>query len=129
VAPAADRATSPGDGLTARAAGGSGTTVESHRWVPAAFYALGEVDFAVGDLERKYRAGPGGLAGLWLQPCRFWRISVEGEYFYYALGDLRGVMKSRAVNAFPLTKNVQIRAEFERAGDSDEMLVILHCAL
>lgn len=106
---------------------GSGFTAQSHLWRRELMYGLAEADTGVGSVfNRGYRLGGGGTAGVLVEAARFWRIHLESTFLHYPVGDVGSTTKLRLVQAFTLTRNVEVRSTLERQNNYRETLLTLN---
>ncbi len=93
---------------------GKGYAFQTHLWRRETLYALAEADLGAGRVfAHDYRVGGGGKAGIAFDLAPFWRAHLEGTYLRYPLGDTRPRRGGRLDQAFPLSKNLELRLTLE----------------
>jgi hypothetical protein len=89
-------------------------------------YALAETDMGVGHVfDHSGRVGGGGSTGLLFDLGAHWESHLEAGYYYYFLGDDHPSVKLKCIQAFPITRNWQLRATLQRQNQYKELLFSL----
>ena len=95
--------------------GGTGVAFRNPADSRGTAYGLIEFDSGVGGIFNKhYRIGIGGTAGLLFNPWRPMKLHFTGTYVRYPAGDISSVNKLRLVNAFSISRDLEIRVSLER---------------
>ena len=114
----------PEDSLYYALHGGSGVSVPLPFSRHAMAYALATADSGVGTVFRdNYRIGGGGMVGFFFDLAEVWRLHVDASHIHYPLGEPGGATRLRLIQAFPLTKTAQLRAQLERQNNYKEVLL------
>lgn len=99
------------DSLIFRLNSGGGLSTKSPR--DGILYAFGEIDINAGKRFRgSVSAGPGLRVGALEQVTKWWKVHLQGDLFYYCLGDDRLSLKANLAQNFRLAQNSSLSLEY-----------------